>query len=135
MHYVRIPADIQLIDPMSRKPIPAENGGIKAFTDHALRNWIDDKRMGTTPKELRRTGKLADALEALEPGAVWAVEDADYERLKQVVENPDQTSGYASNNINRQLVGFSEAFLDATTEKPVEQVTNGRAVETHTEAS
>lgn len=115
MKRISIPADITVTHPITREPLPGAPP--KTFVGHAVDCWLSDNRLGTTPKDLARVGKMLEGLVALKPGDTWELEDADFDKLRPIVEAPQNT--YPSPLLNLQVLPFSTAFLEATDKAPV----------------
>lgn len=63
---------------------------------------------GATPDEMRRSIRVLDRLEGLQPGDVLALEDADWEHLKAKVLN------YPYAIDDRRILTFIDTVLNAT---------------------
>lgn len=101
-----VPADIQLIEPVdgSRvdKPVP--------FRAFALKAWLNDERMGTSPVASVRLGRFLTRFIEAKAGDVIELEDADWELVAGIAREPKPafTPLFAI-----QLLPFSAAFLAA----------------------
>lgn len=119
LKYTIRPHDISLTDPSTKHPLSGPDGQAPArkFEEHVVQCWLSDDRMGRTPKDLELVLKVLASVERLKPGHVWALEDAEYEKLKPIVEAP--VLGYTNPLLNAQVLPFSKAFLAATSEPPL----------------
>jgi len=101
-----VPADIQLHEPTTGeridKPIP--------FRAYALKAWLNDKRMGSSPVALARLARFLPRFIEAKAGDVIELEDADHELLASIAREPEATFGpiYAV-----QLLPFASALLGA----------------------
>lgn len=102
-----IPEDIQIVDPLSGK-----EGDKVSFVSWFFQTVLNDQRMGLTPAKLARVVKLSDQAKDWKPGSKPELEDADFETVKKIVEEPQNTMGGVL--FSSQLLPFSTAVLSAT---------------------
>jgi hypothetical protein len=118
MRYVTIPGAIVLKHPLSgeaaigpdARPVPPQT-----FARWLFDVVLNDPRMGSTPAELVRVGKLVDAFAKVKPADVVGVEDSDFEKVRAIANAP--TTGFPP-LYAMQLAPFSRAVLDAPEEDP-----------------
>jgi hypothetical protein len=114
MHYIHVPEVIYVRPPPQLAP-NAEPEPLP-FYKFALTVWLNDPRAieGGFAKQVRWAKVLEKFAEAL-PGGHIALEDEDYNTLRPIVERP---GGTLQPTIAVQLLPYSQAVLDATTEPP-----------------
>jgi hypothetical protein len=109
MHYITIPETVNIkTGGDSQEDLPFEKFLETAFYD---------PKMGKTAKDIVRVIKLKDLFETVSEGDIVPVEDADYEKLKDVVDAP--TSGY-NPRVMTQCYKYIEAILEAPVKDPRE---------------
>jgi hypothetical protein len=115
MRYVTIPADVRVFDPKTEKE------EFFSFKKYATLIWLDDVRW-LTPKT-----RLANLLRVLsefdkEPNDVASLEDADWDILKKIIEEPG--TGPSGPILLRPTIQvqvgppFEKAVLEAATSIP-----------------
>jgi hypothetical protein len=125
MKFLIVPPDVRLRDLTTRVETDQP-----PFT---YWKWIQefvlmDVRFGISWKTGHTATKIADALFQKPPGSVVALEDADYELLKEAVEEPQHTNratgqvykGYDQPALLQQIGSFIDAVLNARATKPAE---------------
>jgi hypothetical protein len=110
MKYIVCPNNVTIANPITKQPEPGVPE--KTFLEHVVGCWLSDERLGSSPKDLLRVGKMLDGVTSIKPGEVWALEDSDYDKLRAVVDDPKNK--YATPLLNLQVLSFSQAFLDAS---------------------
>lgn len=117
MHYVLVPSDIQMIDPIKKKPLDQPPVKFAEFIIQTILgdpSWIQSGYEG-----LRSARKVEEAVAAVKDGVV-ALEDADWGRLQKVCEKPSNGmyGSYTSLGM-MQLTPFLEAVIEAKDKAPV----------------
>ncbi len=134
-HYIKIPEAVELMDPTGKKrlrePDPKASPGsmpqmvdVPPFTFERFVVEIllsDAKWTQRGYQGLRSARKIEKAVTNKAPGEWISIEDADWERLKEVIETPTNgTYSGQSSFVTRQLMEFLEAIMEAKDEKPEE---------------
>jgi hypothetical protein len=127
MRYAKIPEPIQLVDLVSGNPEqildpsnPRQENGTPNFIDRLPMTFAEfvmgtslaDPKFGRGYKQLISATKIHDAVR--QANGVINLEDADWELLRDVVENP--SSPYHPTRA-MQLVPFMRAIVEASGEK------------------
>lgn len=127
MKYFIVPEDIKLIDLVTRQETE------QTYTFFRwLQEWVlMDVRFGASWKTGRTATKISDAFFNQSAGAVIALEDSDYDLLKEAVEEPQHTSkftgqvfkGYDQPALLQQVGSYIGAVQSAgtRTKKPEEK--------------
>jgi len=110
MHYIKVPETVVINLEMNGES-KVDELPFSKFAENA----IYDPKLGKTAKDIVRVIKLKKKFDDTKPGDIIALEDADWEKLKDVVESP--TTGY-NTRVMSQAYPYIEAILEATTEDP-----------------
>lgn len=113
MRYITIPHDIALVNVRTKAVLPEPP---KNFLDVAYDLWFDDIDVNKGgPVQLRRWMKMVDAFAVSKPGDVVVVDEAEWLKLKGIVENPKKAHPPLT---GVQLMAFFEAILNAPETDP-----------------
>jgi len=120
MKYIKIPTTVDLINVLNGERMKDDKGNdaTRTFQEH-VRWLLMDRRFATGMEAVFKAMKITKALdEVANDGGDWlALEDADFDLLKQVNETP--AAGYDP-RFAVCIVSFMEAIANATSEKPKE---------------
>lgn len=116
MHFIVIPSDISLVQPISKEEIP---GGHWKFTDYVVKVLLSDKHWAANRAANKAANKIEEAMNTNTNGVV-PLEDADWRLLCVSAETPPDV-GLAP-FVTRQLVSFQDAICEAKEKAPVEVV-------------
>jgi len=125
MHYITVPSDITPRDPITEAEIVAATP--QTFFRFLRANTLSDARFSSTIKGVFAIEKLSDLFRDASPGDVVAVEDADWELLKESSENPTRgtgrtaQAGFGDGLLAVQFLPFLRAIIDAP-DKPLKVV-------------
>jgi hypothetical protein len=112
MRYIQVPAPIQIRNPVGGMP---SNDPMITLEAHATLQWLCDSRW-YTPKP--RLARLAIVQKAFEGERCVALEDADYEVLREIVLNTDPRNMYQNALVQAQFLPFDDAVLSASSSPP-----------------
>ena len=132
MKHFTIPPPIQLKDRKTGKPYKVANetrNGEQDIPALSFCDWLNDyplndKRFAPSSgfHAVMSGGKVQVATKDIPAGAGAALEDDDWERLKESIENPEQVAGIPMTpEMGRQYYIFSTTILEAT-DKAVQEV-------------
>ena len=115
MRYISTPSPIVLENPITGEAL---NAPPKTFRDFVVEALLADRKFESDLKALLSSEKIRQAVTTTDNSV--ALEDADYERLREVVETPTLPAyGYqAGGGIARQLLPFCKAILNASENPP-----------------
>ena len=125
MKYVQVKEDIQIF--VDGKQWTDSSGVVMppwTFARYLENIVLVDPAMGTTYRALKSCDIVGEQFKDVIPGAWVPVEDAHWEMLKSAIENP-KGSGVLS-SILRQFIPFMDAVLNAKSQKPNEEKSNGK---------
>ncbi len=110
MRYITVPEDIGLTNPGEEKVVRTEK-----FSTWLINRILSDPKFGKTTEYLFAAVGIKDAVEELNGERMLALETADWEKLKEVVEEPSVPYHPV---IEMQLVSFLRAILEPAKKLP-----------------
>jgi hypothetical protein len=116
MRYFTIPQAIHLINPSTKQQI----GTPVTFRDHALGQWLSDRRWYQPMTRLARLVKVQHIFDAKENSKI-ALEDGDWEILKEIIQAPDMNIIAPNPMFQAQLLAFGDVVLNASEKSHEEQ--------------
>lgn len=117
MRFIKVPPKVTLLDPITRVSLNATLE-LREFVCGIL----VDKRFSVNYKTLLSAQRIDTVISAISRDGVVALEQADWELLKECVESP--TEGYRP-GFGVQAISFIRAIMEASEEMPA--TANGKA--------
>lgn len=117
MKYLRVPDDIEIM--VNGQRWMDSSGNIDppwSFSRYLENIVLADPAIGTTYKDLKACSIVENQFKDATVDTWMGVEDAHWERLKSVIENPK--GGGIPSSVLRQFLPFMDAILEAKSKKP-----------------
>jgi hypothetical protein len=113
MRRVVIPATIGLVNPLTKERLP--DAQWVSFHDYAYNTWFNHPSVQGAAAIARWGNNVVAKFDKASPGQGVLLEDADWQRLKEVVE---AATNFYLPLIEYQLLPYREAVLGAATHDP-----------------